>query len=66
MYDGLWHTCIINVGYICKNKRGPSTEPCGTPDKTWADVDFAPSSTTFWFQFSKNDLIHVTVLWLTP
>ena len=31
-----------------KNKNGPKTDPCGTPDVTWATEDIAPSTTTPW------------------
>ena len=29
-----------------KNNREPKTDPCGTPDVTWATQDIAPSTTT--------------------
>ena len=39
-----------------RNRSGPSTVPCGTPDRTVAGYDLLPSSSTdcflFWSQFS--------------
>ena len=31
-----------------KNKRGPSTDPCGTPHKTIKSSDDTPSTTVYW------------------
>ena len=33
-----------------KNRSGPNTEPCGTPDVTGTSEEYSPSSTTAWFQ----------------
>ena len=30
------------------NNKGPSIEPCGTPDKTGFELDFVPLITTHW------------------
>ena len=49
-----------------KKSKGPSTVPCGTPDVTWAVSDVAPSSTTSCCLSLRNDLIHFSVLPLTP
>ena len=40
--------CIVSgISFMYKrNKQGPSTEPCGTPDITGHDSDSSPSRTT--------------------
>ena len=43
-----------------KNKRGPSTLPCGIPEVTGAGLDVCPSTSTRWL------LIHMRKLLLTP
>ena len=40
-----------------KNKIGPNTEPCGTPDVTDTWVDFLLSKTTVCDLFDRNALI---------
>jgi len=40
-----------------RNRSGPSTVPCGTPDITSSLVDLVPSSTTRWVRFLRNDWI---------
>ena len=34
-----------------KNNSGPNTDPCGTPDVTWATEDITSSTTTCRVQF---------------
>ena len=29
-----------------RNRQGPNTDPCGTPDSTWQEPDCSPSRTT--------------------
>ena len=48
------------------NKKGPSTVPWGTPDKTSAQPDFSPFTWTRWERPRRNDLIHSKVLFRTP
>ena len=45
-----------------KNNSEPKTDPCGTPDVTWATEDIAPSTTTRRVQFFKKFLIHLRFL----
>ena len=49
-----------------RNRQGPRTEPCGTPDMTGTVEDCLPSTTTDCDLFWRNDLIHETVLRFTP
>ena len=55
----------ISFMYI-RNKRGPSTVPCGTPDSTGAGSDTAPSTTTTWLLLDRKDSIHLSVDALIP
>ena len=41
-----------------KNKRGPRTDPCGTPDRTWVSGDEAPSTTTYCFLLVRYEATH--------
>ena len=43
--------------YIAKTKRGPRTEPWGTPDIMLVDSLLMLSSTTCWVMFVKKSLI---------
>ena len=47
----------ISLMYM-RNRQGPSTDPCGTPDNTVQASDFSPSRTTFCDLSDKKDLIH--------
>ena len=49
-----------------RNKQGPSTEPCGTPDLTLMWSDWLPSTTTACFRSCKKFSIHLEVLPLIP
>ena len=37
-----------------KNKRGPNTKPCGTPDTTGIDLEVAPFTTNLCLRFVKQ------------
>ncbi|PIK40069.1 Receptor-type tyrosine-protein phosphatase mu [Apostichopus japonicus] len=48
----------INASYIKhKNRTGPRQVPCGTPERTGADVDDIPSIITLWVICDKRLLI---------
>ena len=49
-----------------RKSRGPSTDPCGTPDFTDAGPDVSPSTTTLWVLPLRNDCIHPHRLLLMP
>ena len=42
-----------------RNRHGPSTEPCDTPDMAGQDSDSSPSRTTLRVLFDRKDLIQV-------
>ena len=41
----------------CKNKRGPRTVPCGTPDITLAGLECLPSAPTDWVRVFKKEAV---------
>ena len=41
-----------------RNRRGPRTVPWGTPERTGAGEDAAPSTRTVWVLFDKKERIH--------
>ena len=49
-----------------KDKRGPRTLPCGTPDVTGAGPDVCPSTSTRWLLLARKLLIHMMMLPLMP
>ena len=49
-----------------ENHKGPRTVPSGTPDKTGAQSDFTPFTTTRWFLKHRKESIHFNVLPLLP
>ena len=44
-----------------ENNKGPRTVPYGTPDKTGAQSDFAPFSTTRCRLYHRKEFIHFSV-----
>ena len=44
-----------------RNRMGPSTVPCGTPEVTGTDVEVSPSSTTAWVLFLRKSAIQACV-----
>ena len=53
---------LINI----MKRIGPRTEPCGIPDFTLAEDEYASSTRTFCDLSFKNDLIHTHVLPTSP
>ena len=49
-----------------RNRQGPCTEPCGTPDITGQVSDSSPSSTTRWVLFERKDPIQVITSLFMP
>ena len=49
-----------------RNKMGPRTEPCGTPEETGIALDWKTFVTTDCFLLSKKVLIHFKVSPLIP
>ena len=45
-----------------KNNSGTNTDPCGTPNVTWATEDISPSTTTCWVKFFEKFSIHLRFL----
>ena len=45
-----------------ENDKGPRTVPWGTPDKTGAQSDFTPFTTTRWCLKQRKVSIHFNVL----
>ena len=50
----------------CKNNKGPSTEPLGTPELTGISDELSPSSTTVWERPVRKAYIQDRVLPLAP
>ena len=49
-----------------RKRRGPITDPCGTPEITGHGSDRKPLTITCWFLADRNDSIHCRSLPLTP
>ena len=49
-----------------RNNKGPSTDPCGTPDSACVLSDETPSNTTDCFLSVKYDTIHLSKYSLSP
>ena len=49
-----------------RNRRGPNTLPCGTPDVTLTSSDSCPPTLTLCVRPKRNSLIHTTTLESTP
>ena len=49
-----------------RNKIGPRTEPCGTPEDTGTSSEHSPSRRTLWLLPTKKDWIHWSVLPCVP
>ena len=49
-----------------KNKSGPRTVPCGTPDVTTILLEKQPSTVTFWDHPDRNMSIHCRMGPLIP
>ena len=45
-----------------RNKIGPRTDPCGTPDVTGADAELSPSTTTLCDRPDRKSSIHGSTL----
>ena len=45
-----------------RNRVGPRTEPCGTPEDTGTSSEHSPSKRTVWLLPAKKDWIHWSVL----
>ena len=54
-----------NRWYIWKNKSGPRTVPCGTPDATFLACDSAPSTTTFCIYMTGEEGLDPIMNWST-
>ena len=48
------------------NNSGPKTEPWGTPDITFSEVEFVLFILVYWFLLTKNDLNQSLALPLIP
>ena len=58
---------FCGMSFVCsKNKRGPSTLPCGTPEVNGPGPDVCPSTSTRWLLLARKLLIHTRRLPLTP
>lgn len=56
------HSMLLVMSLInIKNKTGPSTDPCGTPDVTGTFLDGMFSITTNWDLSNKKSLIQVVI-----
>ena len=51
---------------IAEKKTGPRTEPCGTPDVTYALSDRVPLTETLCFRCERNDCIQFLVFPVIP
>ena len=49
-----------------RNRMGPSTVPCGTPEVTGTDVEVSPSSTTALVLFLRKSAIQACVRGSAP
>ena len=49
-----------------RNRMGPSTVPCGTPEVTGTDVEVSPSSTTAWVLLLRKSAIQACVRGSVP
>ena len=59
--ESLTH-CVISL-MNSKNKMGPSTVPCGTPLIMVALSDLLPLTTTCCVRWTRNDSIHLIILY---
>ena len=48
---------LMSFMYV-RNRRGPRTVPWGTPERTGAGEDLAPSTSTVCMRLERNDRIH--------
>ncbi|KAH3739393.1 hypothetical protein DPMN_046045 [Dreissena polymorpha] len=49
-----------------RNRQGPRTVPCGTPEVTGEDSDEGSWTTTFWLRPNRKQSIHQRVLLEMP
>ena len=49
-----------------RDRKGPNTEHCGTPDMTLQGSDSSPSSTTRWVLFERKDPIQAITSLFMP
>ena len=55
-----------NLYQIFRNRRGPNTDPWGTPLLTWASLNILPSTATHCCQFDRKLCIHTPTLPIIP
>ena len=66
MFVDTFEICLCFIIMNNKNKTGPITVPCGTPEMTAQGSHDIPSTRTRWVLFHKNDLSQFTVSVLMP
>ena len=62
----LFYYFVIYISIIIRNRRGPSTDPWGTPLLTWDSLDVVPLAATHCCLFDKKLWIHTPILPLIP
>ena len=62
-----WDCTLSGRSLMCsRNKIGPRTEPCGTPEDTGTSSEHSPSRRTLWLLPTKKDWIQWSVLPCMP